>query len=191
MVTDIAWQFEFLSSEECYYIIDLHKDKEFTRSKFQAKPIPDVDIQRQISTEVEIDTSDERMREILDRIKEYVMAVNEHQFYIDVDFDCVKMKLIRMDAEEKGFISTHQKVNWLTRDKHNKIFACVNLSDSTLIEGSEQMLLAFWSTPPTLQERRKQGTLLVYPSTKRTEYTPILKGTRYILCIDYMGPCWK
>lgn len=190
MISDIIHQQKFLSDEECQYIIDIHSSKNFERSKFKSQPLPAVNTLCQVSKETEVDTSDEQMQEIIDKITDIVKTANENYFFLDTDYS-VNAYLMKFEGEEKSFITQHQKVNWLTKDKQNKIFACVNLTSGSDFDGSEHILYTFWTTIPTLPERRSKGHLMIFPSIKRSELTPILKGTRYMLFLEYTGPCWK
>jgi hypothetical protein len=190
MISDIVFEQNLLSDTECQYIIDLHKDKSFERSKFRNQSLPVVRTIKQISTETEIDTNDEGIRTLLDRITDVVKTANETMFFLDTDYT-LEARIMKFDGDEKSFISQCARINWLSKDRHNKIFACVNLTPNNEYEGSEIILYNFWTAIPTLAQRRERGYLMFWPCMKRTEITPILKGTRYMLFIDYTGPCWK
>lgn len=191
MISDIIFEKNFLSKEECQYIINLHSDLEFERSKFVGKLIPKVDVFNQISQEVVINKEDQQMIDILNKIKDTVKTINDKHFFVDVNLDDFEAKLMKFNGDEKAFITKHSRVYWLSKEKHVKIFAGINLTPAINFEGNEIIMNTFVSQVPTLQERKEEGILCVFPGLKRFEITPILKGTRYMLFIDYNGPCWK
>ena len=192
MLSDLLFKQDFLTAAECQQVIDYGNTLELERGKW-GYVMPEVNTTMKIAKEGVVDREHPAVADIIARVDEKVKALNDTSFEFDVDFNSPDNKVIfeKLLGDEKGFVSTHTKVNWLSKKSHNKIFATILLSGASDFEGGEFLMTAFYTTLPSILDRRQRGNLMVFPCFKITEIIPVLSGTRYALTFMYTGNLWK
>ena len=193
MLAEIKYELNFFSDSECNSIIKHCLEFPLERSKFGYPPNALIDTTKRISKFVRLDNNDPFLKNFaFNRITEYVKSANEEIFLFDVDYSRVFINFVVFDGDEKGFVTRHQSVNWISDSFQNKLYATINLSNPESFEGGENRF-AFGTKDelPRRLESRGQGTLMCFPCFRYFETIPVLSGKKYILEFFYRGPHWK
>jgi hypothetical protein len=192
MLAEIKYDLKFLQPHECNTIIEHCKQFPLERSKFGYPPFSFVDTTKRISKFSRIESNDTVLKEIIDKVKDYVKNANEDVFLFDVDYSKVNINFVEYDGNEKGFSTRHQSVNWISDSIQNKLYLMINLSDPTTFEGGENRF-SFGNRDelPRRLETRNQGIMMCFPCFRYFETLPVLSGKKYVLEFFFRGPHWK
>lgn len=195
MIKGFYFENNYLQTNECELFVDYYNRNEDSVFRSLHDPMhPEVNLSQRISKTVTIDTTDEQLAPIIQRVIDTVKSVNQNQYLFDVDWESTghKIHILKYDGSEKSFWGKHQNVNWLSTDKQFKIYASINLSDTNSFEGGNN--LWFFSNhvdKPTAVEQRQQGILTVTPAFRSCQVNPVLTGTKYTLEFSFEGPYWR
>jgi len=201
MISQLQYRTNFLTDDECKEFIEYYKDNESRsyRGEIRYPPYAEVNLQKKLTRVVDMTEQLEfkHLEEPLDRVRDLVKSVNETDWKFDVDWQSSKereksAKIIKYEGDHKGFWARHQNVNWLSNDKHFKIVASIQLSDTTDYEGGNTVYyFGDARDKPTPKESRTRGTLCIYPAFRMSQTYPVLSGNKYVLEFLFEGPCWK
>lgn len=193
MLAEIKYDLNFLTREECENVINHCSQFPLERSKFGYPPNATIDTTKRISKFVRLDYTDPVLRDsVFNKVTQYVKDANEEIFLFDIDYSKVFINFVEFDGKERGFVTRHQSVNWISDSFQNKLYATINLSPPESFEGGENRF-AFGTRDelPRRLESRSQGTIICFPCFRYFETIPVLSGKKYILEFFYRGPHWK
>lgn len=193
MLSEMKYNLKFLTPDECNRVIQHCLQFPLERSKFGYAPFISVDTTKRISKFTKLDTEDKLLKEtVLDKVQQYVKDANEDVFLFDVDYRNYIVNFVEFDGNEKGFVTRHQTVNWISDSHQNKLYVTVNLSNPMSFEGGENRF-SFGTKDdlPRRLETRDQGILMCFPCFRYFETIPVLSGKKYILEFFFRGPHWR
>lgn len=114
---------------------------------------------------------------------------NAFAFGIGTEFD-IEMQFTEYDAEYQGQYKVHHDIDWTSDSPYQrKLSMVVQLSDPKEYEGGDLRFAEVEN--PTIEDLRKQGTVVVFPSYLQHAVTPVTKGKRHSLVLWLSGPRWK
>ena len=133
------------------------------------------------------DTNSQFITDILWR---YAARANRDVFGFDIN-DIYDIQYTIYEAENKGHYDWHFDTFWgnpMMNDR--KLSVTIQLSDSDDYEGGDFLFDSAY-TPPSKQELRQKGTILVFPSPIMHKVETVTKGTRKSLVAWIEGPKFR
>lgn len=131
--------------------------------------------------------TDARYSWIHEEFWKMLVSVNKDWFGFNVNH-LPDIQFTEYDESVQGFYDTHQDINWVTNgNTHRKISIVVQLSNPEKYEGGN-LEFPNSATVPPVDDIRKQGTFIAFPSFIQHRATPVTKGKRYSLVAWFEGP---
>ena len=156
---------DFLTDDECYYIIDQSLLNNPVRPSFDVEDIRRVNIRKMA-------TNHDLMNNIINRI----WNVNENVFKYDIRGIPEEEDISFLEYQHNDKYDWHNDLGSTALMCTRKISFTLQLSKSEDYEGGD---LKFLPNIDISADIRKQGTLIIYPSWMTHCITPITSGTRY------------
>lgn len=103
-----------------------------------------------------------------------------------------EMQFTEYSETDKGHYNWHNDVNWDDgRQVHRKLSMVIQLTDPADYEGGDFEMQPLHLGPPTAEQMRQQGAVIVFPSFVVHRVNPVTKGTRHSLVAWIEGPKWR
>ncbi len=123
-----------------------------------------------------------------DKIEYLFRNSNHNAFGFDLSY-FHEIQFTEYDSKYKGKYDWHEDLTWPTdRCIHRKLSMVIQLSDPSEYEGGD---LELAKEPPTPEQLRPQGSVIVFPSFLQHRVTPVTAGLRYSLVTWYEGPLFR
>ena len=127
-------------------------------------------------------------RDIRDYLFEFVQAANRNAFGFDVT-NQADLQYTVYDAKEQGHYGWHVDVDWSSVQPFDrKLSVTVQLSDPDDYKGGN---FEIEGESPPLDDAKKKGSILVFPSYASHQVTPVTSGVRKSLVAWFEGPKWR
>jgi len=198
MLAEMYYEPDFLSNEECLYLIQHYKENEdkIKRGACGYPPHRRINFLKRISNVLTVDKTDEKIKQINEKVFEAVKRVNEDVFFFDIDYEYSSNleypTIVQYDGNEKAFWSKQAHVNWISNNMQQKLFVSITLSAQEEFEGGDVIYyFGKHQDRPTPKEHRQRGLLTIFPSFRATQTMPVLSGVKYTYDFRFEGPCWK
>jgi PKHD-type hydroxylase len=139
-----------------------------------------------------INRADVRFEFLFEILWKHAIDVNDAWF----KFHLSKLDYIQFaeyNQDQKSEYKRHHDVFWINGDPvyHRKLSCTVQLTDPAEYAGADLQLHDLSHDHPNLEEIKKQGSMLFFPSFLPHSVTPITQGTRYSLAAWFDGPKWR
>jgi PKHD-type hydroxylase len=173
----------FLDDKEIY---DINQILEKNISNSNKEALPDGDYKKTSSVNL---VQHSFLWEHLDRFRNMIYHANRNYFGLDL-FEISKYSTVNYNVY-KG--SENGQYTWHSDAEFNqcydlKLTAILNLSSESFSGGD---LMLFLSGEYNLDEFKKPGSLLIFPSWTQHTVTPVTEGVRKTLSFWAAGPNWK
>lgn len=120
---------------------------------------------------------------------EYIKTANLNAFGIDV-YNRAELQYTEYYGTNKGHYDWHHDCDWYNPYMHDrKLSITVQLSHESEYEGGNFEFDECEN--PNLEDSKKKGTVLIFPSYLRHRVLPVTKGTRKSLVAWFHGPRWR
>ena len=127
-------------------------------------------------------------KDIRDYIFEFVQAANRNAFGFDVT-NQADLQYTVYDAKDQGHYGWHVDVNWQSITPFDrKLSVTVQLSDPDDYEGGN---FEIEGESPKIDDAKKKGSILVFPSYASHQVKPVTSGIRKSLVAWFEGPKWR
>ena len=114
---------------------------------------------------------------------------NANAFGTDITF-FRNIQFTKYDAANVGHYDWHEDVFWQSDSVlDRKLSMVVQLTDPSEYEGGNLELQ--WYEPPAVEDLRKRGTIIVFPSFLKHRVTPVTKGIRHSMVSWMEVPKWR
>ena len=169
-----AWAYwdEAFTSEECKKIIDYAEQFEKKDAVVSNKNELNSEIRE---SKVVWITPDPEINWVYQRLTNIIMKLNEDYFRFDLFGFIEGFQFTQYDAPS-GYYGKH--IDSMFNGTVRKLSFVLQLSDPKDYEGGE-LRIHLQDTPDVM--KKKQGTVIAFPSPTLHEVTPITKGRRYSL----------
>lgn len=184
----------FLSPEECNYIISLGKNEEYATKDTATVgggigTNPEVHEENSLYRKSNISwlrTDKKECQWVFERITGAIIDSNKQFFNFDIDH-IENVQFTEYDSSYQGFYGKHIDIAYKS-SRMRKLSFTIQLADETDYDGGD--LCLFYSTD-SLVMSRKQGTMTIFPSFAVHEVEPVKRGTRYSLVGWVVGPPFR
>lgn len=118
-------------------------------------------------------------------------TTNRSAFGVDIWY-LHEMQFTEYNANEQGFYDWHIDTQFESPNQsQRKLSMVIQLSDPSDYEGGNLEISPWIFGPPSSDQLKTQGTVIVFPSLIQHRVTPVTKGTRYSLVAWMEGPKWR
>lgn len=137
-----------------------------------------------------INPNDYNAKLIVDLLWYYAREANKNAFGFDITY-LPDIQFTKYTADTNGKYDWHCDTFWANPTTYDrKLSIVIQLSDSDDYEGGNFELDHQYPQLP-VDQIRKKGTVIVFPSFLNHRVTPITKGTRYSLVSWIQGPKFR
>lgn len=177
----------YFSKEYCNLLLERTQDTNFCAATIGVNSdIVDVDIRNVQCLNLDKNIFQDFHEELW---KLHISANDQWFNFIVDDMECVQ--LLKYDSKLGGKYEKHQDTIWNNHgEKHRKITAVVQLSDSNAYQGGDLTLFDCMDYPNS-EDIRQQGTVIFFPSFIFHRVHQVTSGIRYSAVSWYLGPKFR
>ena len=185
-----AW-FSYFSNDWCNQVIERAKELPPQVAGVMSKDKNEYDKNTRRTIVRWINRSTPKLNELFSVLEDMFISTNHSAFGVDI-YSLREIQFTEYHDSIQAHYDWHNDVLWGDgKPVHRKLSMVIQLSDPAEYEGGQLELKPFYLEPPSAEELKKQGSVIVFPSFTEHRVTPVTKGTRYSLVAWMEGPKWR